>query len=200
MFNGGEKMIANLAKKITDQIVLNFPDTTEEKAKQLNYGLYIAITDILKLVAVLSVALVLGQFKFALVAVSVFAINKSYFGGVHAKTQLGCVITHFILMFGTIYLSEIIIIRYFNVILFIVSGILVALYAPADLVSKPIITLKRKMELRIKGSILLVMCLIVTFIVPVVYSNIISIITLISAINLTPIMYRITKNQKGGIC
>ncbi len=156
-------MLANITKKITDQIVLNVPGTTEEKAEQLNYGLYIAFTDILKLIAVLSVAFVLGQFKFALLAVVVFAVNKSYFGGVHAKTQLGCVITHFILIFSSIYLSQAINIRYFNVILFIVSGILVVLYAPADLVSKPIITL-------------------------------------ISAINITPMMYRITKNQKGGIC
>lgn len=193
-------MIAKFAKKITNQIVLNVPGTTEEKAEQINYGLYIAITDVLKLVAVLSVAFVLGQFKFALVAVAFFAINKSYYGGVHAKTQLGCVIAHFMLVFGSIYSSQIINIRYFNVVLFIASGILVVLYAPADLVSKPIITVKRKKELRIKGIILLVMCFIITFIVPVVYSNIISIITLISAINLTPIMYRITKNQKGGVC
>jgi accessory gene regulator B len=192
-------MLAKITMKIADQIILNVPGTTEEKAEQIKYGLYIAISDVLKLVAVLLAALVLGQFKFALVAVAVFAINKSYFGGVHAKTQLGCVITHFILMFGSVYLSEIINIRYFNVILFIVSGILVVLYAPADLISKPIITEKRKKELRIKGSILLVICFIVTFIVPVIYSNIISIITLISAINLTPIMYRITKNKKGGI-
>ncbi len=193
-------MIANITKKITNQILLNVPDTTEEKAEQLNYGLYIAFTDILKLVAVLSVAFVLGQFKFALLAVVVFAVNKSYFGGVHAKTQLGCVITHFILIFSSVYLSQAINIRYFNVGLFIVAGTLVALYAPADLVSKPIITLKRKKELRIKSIILLVMCFIATFIVPVVCANIISIITLISAINLTPIIYRITENKKGGIC
>ena len=55
-------MLANITKKITDQIVLNVPGTSEEKAEQLNYGLYIAFTDILKLIAVLSVAFVLGQF------------------------------------------------------------------------------------------------------------------------------------------
>ncbi|PYG88511.1 accessory gene regulator B [Ruminiclostridium sufflavum DSM 19573] len=193
-------MLKKITKKITAQIVASVPGTSKEKAEQINYGLYIAFSDGLKLIAVLLVALGLGQFKFVLVAVAVFAINKSYFGGVHAKTQLGCIITHFILMFGSVYLSDLINIRYLNIILFVISGILMGLYAPADLASRPIITEKRKKELRIKGSILLVMWFIITCIVPVNYSNIISIVTLISTINLTPVIYRITKNQKGGIC
>lgn len=192
-------MLSKIVKKITDEIVIYVPGISEEKAEQIDYGLYVAFSDGFKLLAVLLTALFIGKLEYALVAVLIFALYKSYLGGAHAKTQIGCIITHFILMFGSIYISEKIDIRYLNVILFIVSGILVALYAPADLVSKPIITVKRKNELRIKGSILLVESFIITFIVPVIYSNIISIITLISAINITPLVYKITKNKKGGI-
>lgn len=144
-------------------------------------------------------ALILGKLEYALVAVIVFAINKSYLGGIHAKTQIGCLITHFTIIFSCVYLSEIINIKYFNLILFLVAIVLAVLYAPADLVSKPIITIKRKQELRIKGSIVLMIWFIATFFVSSVYSNIISIITLISTINVTPIMYKITKNKRGGI-
>lgn len=192
-------MLSKIVKKITDEIVIFVPGISAEKAEQIDYGLYVAFSDGFKLLAVLLTALFIGKLKYALVAVILFALYKSYLGGAHAKTQIGCIITHFTLMFSSIYMSQIIDIKYFNIGLFIVSGILVALYAPADLISKPIISVKRKNELRIKGSILLVICFIVTFIVPVIYSNIISIITLISSINITPSVYKITKNKKGGI-
>lgn len=192
-------MLSKIVKKITEQIVLNVPGITEEKAEQIDYGLYTAFSDALKLLAVLLAALILGKLEYALVAVIVFAINKSYLGGIHAKTQIGCLITHFTIIFSCVYLSEIINIKYFNLILFLVAIVLAVLYAPADLVSKPIITIKRKQELRIKGSIVLMIWFIATFFVSSVYSNIISIITLISTINVTPIMYKITKNKRGGI-
>ncbi len=192
-------MMSKIVKKITDQIVLNVPGMTEEKAEQIEYGLYTAFSDVLKLFAVLLAALILGKLEYAFVAVIVFAINKSYLGGIHAKTQIGCIITHFIIIFSCIYLAEVIKIEYFNIILFIVAFVLAALYAPADLVSKPIITKKRKQELRIKGGISLLICFVTTFFVPNIYANIISLITLISTINVTPIMYKITKNKRGGI-
>jgi Membrane protein putatively involved in post-translational modification of the autoinducing quorum-sensing peptide len=192
-------MLANITKKITKEIAAFVPGITEEKAEQIDYGLYMAISDGLKLIAVLTTALLLGVFKYALVAVIVFALNKSYLGGVHAKTQIGCVITHFSLIFGTVYLAQVINIKFINIILFVISGILAVLYAPADLISKPIVTEKRRRELRVKGCIVLLLCFIVTFIVPGIYSNIISFITVISAINITPIVYKITKNKRGEI-
>ncbi len=192
-------MLGNITKKITNEIVLNVPGISEEKAEQIDYGLYMAFADGLKLLAVLIAALLLGQLKYAIVAVIVFSLNKSYLGGVHAKTQIGCVITHFSFIFGTVYLAQILNIKFLNIVLFAISGILTFLYAPADLASKPIITEKRKRELRIKGSILLVTCFAFTLIVPNIYSNIISVITIITTVNITPIVYRLTKNKRGGI-
>lgn len=192
-------MLEEITKKITNEIVLNIPGISEEKPEQIDYGLYMAFADGLKLLAVLLTALFLGQLKYAVVAVIVFSLNKSYLGGVHAKTQIGCVITHFLFIFGTVYLAQILHIKFLNIVLFAISGILTFLYAPADLTSKPIVTEKRKKELRIKGSILLAICFVITLIVPDIYSNIISVITLISAVNITPIVYRLTKNKRGGI-
>ncbi len=192
-------MLGNITKKITNEIVLNVPGISEEKAEQIDYGLYMAFADGLKLLAVLIAALLLGLLKYAIVAVIVFSLNKSYLGGVHAKTQIGCVITHFSFIFGTVYLAQILNIKFLNIVLFAISGILTFLYAPADLASKPIITEKRKRELRIKSSILLVTCFAFTLIVPNIYSNIISVITIITTVNITPIVYRLTKNKRGGI-
>ncbi len=192
-------MLEDITKKITKEIVLNIPGISEEKAEQIDYGLYMAFADGLKLLAVLITALLLGQLKYAAVAVIVFSLNKSYLGGVHAKTQIGCVITHFSFIFGTVYLAQILSIKFLNIGLFAIAGVLTFLYAPADLTSKPIVTEKRKRELRIKGSILLVVCFVITLIVPNNYSNIISVITLISTVNITPIVYRLTKNKRGGI-
>lgn len=192
-------MLSKITKKITNEILITVPGITEEKAEEIDYGLYMAFSDGLKLIAVLLTAFALGQLRYALVAVAVFSVNKSYFGGIHAKTQLGCIITHFTFIFGTIYLSHIIAFNYLNIILFIISGVLVYLYAPADLISKPIITEKRRKELRIKSSVVFIICFIISFFVPKDFSNIMSIITLINAVNLTPVVYKITKNRKGGV-
>ena len=192
-------MLNKITKKITNEIIVTVPNITEEKAEQIQYGLYIAASDGLKFIAVMLTAYFLGQLPLALAGGAVFALNKSFFGGVHAKTQLGCIITYFIFLFGAIYSSKIIDISCFNIILFVVSGILVYFYAPADLASKPIITEKRWKELRAQGSITVAVFFIITFFVPREYSNIISIITLINSINMTPVLYRITKNRKGGI-
>ena len=192
-------MLNKITKKITNEILVTVPNITEEKAEQIQYGLYIAISDGLKLIAVMLTAYFLGQLPLALAGGAVFALNKSFLGGVHAKTQLGCIITYFIFLFGAIYSSKIIDISCFNIILFVVSGILVYFYAPADLASKPIITEKRWKELRAQGSITVAVFFIITFFVPREYSNIISVITLINSINMTPVLYRITKNRKGGI-
>lgn len=192
-------MLSKITKKITNEIVVTVPNITEEKAEQIQYGLYLAISDGLKLIAVMLTAYFLGQLPLALTAGAVFALNKSFLGGIHAKTQLGCIITYFIFILGSIYSSKIIEISYFNIILFIVSGILVYLYAPADLASKPIITEKRWKELRVQGSIAVAVFFIITFFVPREYSNVISIVTLINSINMTPLLYTITKNRKGGI-
>ncbi|EPR10250.1 accessory gene regulator ArgB-like protein [Ruminiclostridium papyrosolvens] len=192
-------MLENFTKKITNEIILNVSGISEEKAEQIDYGQYMAFADGLKLLAVLVAALILGQLKYAIVAVIVFSINKSYLGGVHAKIQIGCVITHFTFIFGTVYLAQIINIKFLNIVLFALSGILTFIYAPADLESKPIVTERRKRELRIKSSILLVTCFVITLIVPNIYSNIISVITIILTVNITPIVYKITNNKRGGI-
>ncbi len=192
-------MLSKITKKITNEILVTVPGITEEKAEEIDYGLYMAISDGLKLIAVLLTAFALGQLRYALAAVAVFSVNKSFFGGIHAKTQLGCVITHFTFIFGTIYLSLVITFDYLNIFMFIISGILVYLYAPADLISKPIITEKRRKELRVGSSIVFVIWFLISFLVPQDFSNVISIITLINAVNLTPMVYKITKNRKGGV-
>ncbi|PYG88693.1 accessory gene regulator B [Ruminiclostridium sufflavum DSM 19573] len=192
-------MLSKIVKKITDEIVMNVPGITEEKAEQIDYGLYVAFSDSLKLIAVLITALFLGKFEYTVVAAVVFALNKSYLGGAHAKTQVGCLISYFVFIFSSVYICESVDVLYINIFLFIVSGILAALFAPADLVTKPIISERKKKELKIKGSLLLLLLFLVSFFVPVVYSNIISLITLISTINTTPLVYKLTKNKRGGI-
>ncbi len=192
-------MLDRITKRVADEILATVPGMTEERAEQIDYGLYMAISDSLKLAAVILTALLLGKINYALVAVLVFSINKSLFGGVHAKSQIGCILTHFTLIFGTIYLSILVSIPYLNYILFTISGFLIYFYAPADLESKPIITEKRYKELKIKGRLVFASWFLVSLFIPLTYCNIVSIITFITSVNLTPLVYKITKNRKGGV-
>ncbi len=192
-------VLSKITKKISNEILVTLPNITEEKAEEIDYGLYMAFSDGLKLISVLIAAIILGQARYAIVAILVFSVNKSYLGGIHAKTQLGCIITHFAIVFGSVYLSHYITFRYLNIFLFIVAGVLAYFYAPADLISKPIITEKRWRELRIKGSLVILIWFLISLFVSRDFSNTISIMTFITTVNITPLVYKITKNKKGGV-
>lgn len=188
-------MLSKITEKITKQIVLNFPQITNEKAEQVEYGLYMALSDIVKVSALVIVSLPFGLFGKVLAAILTFGMLRVFLGGIHSKSEIECIITYFIIVYGSVGLSLIINFRYLNLIAFPIALILAFMYAPADMPCKPIASRKHRKKLRIFGLTELVLIFIVTFIVPNAYSNIISIVTLIAALMLTPLVYRLTGNE-----
>jgi accessory gene regulator B len=189
-------MLSQITEKLTKQIVLNFPQMTPEKAEQVEYGLYMALSDIIKILALVLISLPFGLFGKVIAAIITFGMLRVFLGGIHSKSEIECVVTYFAIIYGSIGLSVIInSFRYLNLIVFPIAFIFAFLYSPADMPCKPVASVKHRRKLRICGLTELAVLFLITFVVPNIYSNIISIITLIEALMLTPLVYRLTGNE-----
>ncbi|QNU67232.1 accessory gene regulator B family protein [Ruminiclostridium herbifermentans] len=187
-------MLDLITKKITNQIVLNFPNITTEKAMEIDYGLYMAFSDILKALTIIIVSLPFGLFLEVLTAIFTFGLLRMFLGGIHSKTQLGCLSAYFFIIYGNCILSILVTYDFLNVVLLPVSIVIAFLYSPADLPSKPILSKKQYKKLKLFGMIELIILFTISFFVPKVYSNIICINSFVVTILITPAAYKLTKN------
>jgi accessory gene regulator B len=191
-------MLDTITSRITDQIVLSIPGISPEKAEQIDYGLYMAISDLLKVSAVI-IASVFFKLTFqAILALLVFGLLRMSMGGIHAKTQLGCILTYFTIIFGSIELSELITFPFTNLIVFPAGIIAAYLYAPADLPCKPIHSRKRRLILKTCGIAQIVVLFSISFFLPTVYRNIIVLNTFIVISMITPFAYKLTGNKTSN--
>ncbi|EPR10136.1 accessory gene regulator ArgB-like protein [Ruminiclostridium papyrosolvens] len=186
-------MLSRITEYITKQAVLILPDITPEKAEKIEYGLYMGISDISKVLALLIVSIPLNIFLLVFTAILSAGSLRLSLGGIHSKTQIRCLISYFLSIYGSVYLSYIIPIK-INIIIFIIVYTLTYLYAPADLPSKPIVSSKHKRKLRFYGFITLSLLLLLTTLVSTLFANIISINALIVSIMTTPLAYKLTGN------
>ncbi len=191
-------MLNKFTKYLTEFTISVYPEITSDKAEQIEYGLYMIISDGIKLLAISLISLILGIFNLSIIAVIVFSLCKTYFGGAHANTQIKCFMIHFIVIFSTVFVSQAISSKIL-LLFFLVSGFLFYKFAPADTLAKPILTYKRWQELRIRGFVLLCIFFLVACIVPVCYANVITVIVFICALNITPVAYKISNSKKGGM-
>ena len=114
------------------------PEIDDEKEEIINYGLQLIIGEIPKIFIMIIIAYALGLLKLTLLAL-LFAIPyRTFSGGVHLKTHIGCIIGTTLMYTGNAFVSKYIIIEplYIKYILifaiWIFSVIMITLYAPAD--------------------------------------------------------------------
>ncbi len=191
-------MLSRITEYITKQAVLVLPDITPEKAEKIEYGLYMGISDISKVIALLIVSIPLNIFLLVFTAILSAGLLRLFLGGIHSKTQIGCLISYFLSIYGSVYLSYIIPMK-INIIIFIIVYTLTYLYAPADLPSKPIVSNNHKRKLRLYGFITLSLLFLSTILVSNLFANIITINALIVAIMITPLAYKVTGNTLSNI-
>lgn len=186
-------MLSRITEYITKQAALVLPDITPEKAEKIEYGLYMGISDIAKVLALLIISIPLNISLLIFTAILSAGLLRLFLGGIHSKTQIGCFISYFLSIYGSVYISYLLPAK-LNIIIFIIVYTLAYLYAPADLPSKPIVSNIRKRKLRLYGFITLSLLLLLTSLVSNLLANIISINALIVSIMITPLAYKVTGN------
>ena len=180
------------------------PEIDDERAEVINYGLQLVMGEIPKTFILILIAYILGVLKLTILALIFTMPYKTFAGGVHLKTHIGCIIGTSIFYIGNAFASKYIVIQplYLKYILvsaiWIFSMIMIKLYAPADTEAVPILRKKDRRFKKIMSYITMTITLIVSiFIKNSIYSNLLIFGTLIQTITITRFIYKITNNKYG---
>lgn len=179
------------------------PDINEEKAEILDYGLHLIIGEIPKVFIMIGLAFLLGVGALSILAFLLILPYRSFSGGFHLKTHLGCILCTTSFYAGTALLSKYITltepVKYIAIIAVWIFGmIMIKLYAPADTENVPVISKKERRKRKIASYIMLSISLLAAAIIPNrIISNILLFGMLIQTLSITRLAYKITKNKYG---
>lgn len=197
-------MIERFCKFLTKKIRQSMPDINDERAEVINYGLQLVIGEIPKTFVMLLIAYVLGILKLSIIAFLVIAPYRSFAGGFHLKTHIGCIVGTTLFYCGNVILSKTIMLDAALIkpivvlVVWIFSIFMIKLYAPADTENVPIISKKDRKLKKVMSYITMTITLIVSlFIKDSILSNILIFGVLIETICITRFIYTITKNKYG---
>ena len=196
-------MIDKICMFLTNKIRKEMPEIDDERAEVINYGLQNIIGEIPKIFIPLGIAYLLGIFKLTLITFLVIMPYRSFSGGFHLKTHLGCIICTTIFYCGIAFASKYIVleqtIKYILIFLVWVFGMfMVKLYAPADTENVPILRKKDRRKKQILSYIALSVGLIVASFVPSnELANILIFGNLVQTLFITKFVYKITNNKYG---
>ena len=196
-------MIDKICKFLTNKMREEMPDIDDERAEIINYGLKNIIGEIPKIFIMLGIAYALGVLKLALETFLIILPYRTFSGGFHLKTHIGCIVCTSLMYIGPAYLAQYIeitgIVKIASIIMIWIFGIIMlTLYAPADTENVPILRKSERKQKQILSYITLTIALIVAGIIKnEIISNIIIIGYFIQTCTITRLAYNITKNKYG---
>lgn len=197
-------MIDKFCDLITEKIKSKVTDIDEERELVINFGVRLIFGELPKILILFIIGFLLNMGWQTLLLFFLIAPYRSFTGGFHLKTHLGCMITTSILYLAPIVLSKYISISN-NIILYILASlitifsiIIIAKYAPADTENMPILSKKEIKSKKIKAYIALVILLSIILFNPYKqFSYMIIYAILLQNLTVLPISYKITNNKHG---
>lgn len=197
-------MIEKFCNYLTNKIRKSMPEITDERAEVINYGLQLVVGEVPKIFIMLLIAYALGILKLSILAFFIIMPYRTFAGGFHLKTHIGCIVGTTLFYCGNVILSQHIIIESFFIKLILVIAVwlfsmcMIKLYAPADTENVPIISKKDRKFKKIMSYITMTITLIVgLFIKNTIISNMLIFGVLIETLAITRFFYILTKNKYG---
>lgn len=196
-------MIEAICNSLTKKIIDSVDEVDESKADEINYGLQLLIGEVPKFFITLILAILFHMVGLTLISFLIILPYRTFSGGFHLHTHLGCIIVTNLLYIGTPYLASIIemsdVVRYVAIgITFIFSFMMINKYAPADTENVPILQKKERRKRKIWSFVIAGIELIIAIFIPYkVISNLIILGILFQTCTLTKLAYTITKNKYG---
>lgn len=197
-------MIDKFCDWITEKIKAKVSDIDEEREMVINFGVRLIFGELPKIMLLFIIGFLLKMGWQTLLLFLLIAPYRSFTGGIHLKTHIGCMVTTSILYLGPIILTKYFQISYdfvlyilaFTVTIF--STIIITKYAPADTENVPILSKKEIKSRKIKSYISLTILLIIIIFSPeknisymIVYAIFLQNLTIL------PISYKLTNNKHG---
>ena len=197
-------MIEKICDKLTNRIRNKMPDVDDERAEVINYGLQLVIGEIPKTFVLLLIAYLFGVFKLSILALLFIMPYRTFSGGVHLKTHIGCIVGTSLFYVGSALLSKYIIlnplyIKYILVaVIWLFRMIMIKLYAPADTENVPILRKKDRNLKRKMSYITMTLTLIAAIIIKnSTMSNLLIFTTIFQTVWISEITYKLTNNKYG---
>ena len=196
-------MIDKICLYLTNKIRKEMPEIDDERAEIINFGLQNIIGEIPKIFIMLGIAYLLGVFKLALISFLIMLPYRTFSGGFHLKTHIGCIIATSTMYCLPALLGKYLIlpnnIKLILILLIWIFGmIMIKLYAPADTENIPILRKKERKQKQILSYITLTVALIIAAVIRNnVIANIIIFGYLIQTCTITRIAYKLTDNKYG---
>lgn len=197
-------MIDKFCDWIVEKIKQKMPEIDEEKEMVITFGVRILFGEMPKILLLIIIGFLLNVGWYILLMFLLLAPYRSFTGGFHLKTHLGCMLTTTIL-----YLSPILIAKYLpidqNYILYfltfiigVMSIIFIIKYAPADTENIPILSKKERKTKRIKAYIFLpILLAIIVFSPDKIISYMLLYGIFLQNLTIMPIAYKLTNNKHG---
>ena len=197
-------MIDKFCDLITEKIKSKVTDIDEERKLIINFGVRLIFGELPKILILFIIGFLLSMGWQTLLLFFLIAPYRSFTGGIHLKTHLGCMITTSILYLLPIILSKYILISD-KIILYILAGlitifsiIIIAKYAPADTENIPILSKKEIKSKKIKSYIALVILISIIIFNPYKqFSYMIIYAIFLQNLTVLPISYKLTNNKHG---
>ncbi|ODM24898.1 accessory regulator AgrB [Clostridium sp. Bc-iso-3] len=195
-------LLQKLCNNITNAIKDRVKGIDDDKAEIINYGLYLWITDIIKLTIILSTAYFLGVFRLTIIFIICFGLLRMFAGGSHAKTFWGCLFTNSAITFSAVYLSLLLSFIDPAILIMLVMPfctVILHLYAPADHENKPLVSKKQRKKLKTAAyAVLIVEYLLSAFATENAVSITIILSTLFACLGILPLTYKIMGARHGN--
>lgn len=188
-------MKKSILSKIRDNIKKQYPKYSESKLDEIMYGvegIYLTIT---KAIIIFTIALVLGIFKELIILLLMFNFIRLFAFGIHASSSVICLIFSSILFIGCAYLCKVIdISQNILYVLYIIAVVIIAIYAPADTVKRPLIKKKKRLAFKALSVIVTIIYFVTSlFIKNNLLINSMIIGLLIECLLIIPITYKVFK-------
>ncbi len=196
-------MIDKICLFLLNKIKKEMSDIDDERAEVILYGLQILIGELPKVIIVLTVGALLGIFKLTILTIIMLMPYRTFSGGFHLHTHLGCIIATTINYCGIALLGKYIalgtIATYISAIVIWMFGvIMIKMYAPADTENVPILRESERKQKRILSYITLTIGLIISVIINIPsISTILIFGNLVQSISITKPAYRLAKCKYG---
>lgn len=197
-------MIDKFCDWITVKIKSKMPEMDEEKELVINFGVRLIFGELPKILILFIIGFLLGIGWYTLLLFALIAPYRSFVGGFHLKTHLGCMITTSILYLVPVEIAKYIkfsnkfFIYILAILIAIFSIMVIAKYAPADTENMPILTKKERKSKKVKAFISLAILILIIFLIKdKVISYMLIYAIFLENITALPISYKLTNNKHG---
>lgn len=180
---------------IRNSIKKQYPNYSEDKLDEIMYGvegIYLTIT---KMIIIFIFAFILGVAKELLLLLIAFNFVRLFAFGMHADKSWICLVFSSILFLGGAFLSKYIVLdKVVLYLLYLIVFILVAAYAPADTVKRPLIKKKKRIRFKILSVIVVISYFIITLLITNnLIINVLIFGLIIECILISPLTYKAFK-------